>query len=142
MNTLEETIERLAERPGRARLVAGGTDLIADLEEKVAEKEQLTLLDISRIEEILLRSQPLSRDRFGDHDLELAASSLIQVKARHARGAGWLGSPIRNVATIGGNVVNAGRRDTTLPSLLWKQRRASFPRRVNVMSRSKAFSWE
>ena len=120
MNTLEETIERLAERPGRARLVAGGTDLIAEMEEKVAEKEPLTLLDISRIEEIrgIKESGPFLVIGSATTISELAASSLIQVKARAlARGAGWLGSPqIRNVATIGGNVVN-GRPagDTTLP---------------------------
>lgn len=111
MTSVNKIMRRLMEEPGRTRIVAGGTDLLIQMREMGKNQESLTLLDVSQVGEI--RG---IRESGGDLLIgaattiaEIAASSLVQSKARAlAQGAGWLGSPqIRNVATIGGNVVNA-----------------------------------
>ena len=120
MTSVQETVHRLSESPGQARVVAGGTDLIVQMLEMDAQEEFLTLLDISRIEEMRDIHEYDSYILIGAAVTmaELAASPVIQAKARAlGQGAGWLGSPqIRNVATIGGNVVNAQpAADTSIP---------------------------
>lgn len=120
MRNIQETITRLAERPGQARVVAGGTDLIVQMMEKESQEEFLTLLDISQIEEIrgIKESEGYLFIGAVTNMAEVAASALIQKKARAlAQGACCLGSPqIRNMATIGGNVVNAQpAADTAVP---------------------------
>lgn len=123
MKSIRETIEFLEYSEGKARLIAGGTDLIVQLLEKESENE-LTLLDISSISEI--RGIDIVED--GKWILvgaattmsELARSRIINDYGRAlALGASWMGSPqIRNVATIGGNVVSAQpAADATIPLL-------------------------
>ncbi len=118
MTTLKGTIDRLAEKRGRARVVAGGTDLLIQIRDR--EEESLTLLDISRVEEIkgIRESGGYLYIGAATTISEIALSTLIRTKARVlAQGAAWLGSfQIRNVATIGGNVVNAQpAADTSIP---------------------------
>lgn len=120
MTGLDETIQRLTEKQGHARVVAGGTDFIVDVVETGARVESLTLLDISQIEAMRGIHESGSYIVIGAATTmtELADSKVIQEKARAlAQGAAWLGSPqIRNVATIGGNVVSAKpAADTSIP---------------------------
>lgn len=111
MTNVQETLQRLTGRPGQARVVAGGTDLLIQMREMGSQQESLTLLDISQVEAIRGIREYGGYLFIGSATTiaQIAASSLIQTKARAlAQGASWLGSPqIRNVATIGGNVVNA-----------------------------------
>lgn len=120
MTSVEETIQRLTEEQGHARVVAGGTDFMVDVVETGAQVESLTLLDISQIEAMRGIHESGSYIVIGAATTmtEMADSKVIQEKARAlAQGAAWLGSPqIRNVATIGGNVVNAQpAADTSIP---------------------------
>jgi carbon-monoxide dehydrogenase medium subunit len=120
MSSVEETVQRLAEASGRARIVAGGTDVCIQMRDMEAEENFLTLLDISRID-------ALRQIRDGDSHIEigaavtmtaLAASPIVWENAfALAQGASWVGSPqIRAVATIGGNIVNAlPAADTAIP---------------------------
>jgi CO/xanthine dehydrogenase FAD-binding subunit len=120
MSSVEETLQRLAEASGRARIVAGGTDVCVQMREMEVEENPLTLLDISRID-------VLRQIREGDSHIEigaavtmtaLAASPIVWENAfALAQGASWVGSPqIRAVATIGGNIVNAlPAADTAIP---------------------------
>lgn len=118
--TLGEALDLLKHYQGKARVIAGGTDVIPGLRRKALEVE--ALVDISNLpglkditeegEEILLGSLVTHA--------QAAHSPLIQKKAHLlSEGAGWVGSPqIRNVGTVGGNLVGgqpAG--DTTLPLL-------------------------
>jgi CO/xanthine dehydrogenase FAD-binding subunit len=119
MGSVEETIRRLTEERGRARVVAGGTDLVVQLMEE-GQREVSTLLDISQISEIRGITESDGHLLIGAATTisELASSELIWEKARAlAQGARFLGSPqIRNVATVGGNVVNAQpAADTSIP---------------------------
>lgn len=119
MTKVEEAIQRLNEARGRARVVAGGTDLVIQLKEE-GQGSTLTLLDISGIDEIRGIEESGGYLLIGAATTmsEIVASSLIWEKA-HALGQGAqaLGSPqIRAVATIGGNVINAQpAADTAVP---------------------------
>ncbi len=120
VSSLQEVLERLSELDGKGRVVAGGTDLIVRLKEIDDPPKPLTLLDVTRIEEMQGIAQVGDDIRIGAATsiAEIAASPLVRSKARAlAQGAGWLGSPqIRSVATVGGNVVNAlPAGDTTIP---------------------------
>ncbi len=110
---VEEVLDYLEFSQGKARVIAGGTDLVLQLLEKKESEYELALLDISSVQSI--RGIELADD--GKWILvgaattmaELAGSEIIK---RHGRalalGASLMGSPqIRNVATIGGNVANA-----------------------------------
>ncbi len=120
MSNVEETIQQMVVASGRARVVAGGTDLMVQMREMDAHEDSLILLDISRIEDLQAIQESESYIVIGAATTmtELADSKVIQENARAlAQGAAWVGSPqIRNVATIGGNVVNAQpAADTALP---------------------------
>jgi carbon-monoxide dehydrogenase medium subunit len=115
-----EAVERLARAAGQARIVAGGTDVMVELRDAGGSGEDLTLLDVSRVEEMRGVTEVGDHLRVGAAATmaEVAASPLVRAKAGAlAQGAGWLGSPqIRNVATIGGNVVSAQPvGDTSVP---------------------------
>ncbi len=116
--SLEEALAMLQEHQGQARVIAGGTDLIIQLKKK--EKTVKCLVDITNLEE--LKGIELEGDfiRIGacvTHQ-ELASSSLVREKAAAlAEGASQVGSPqIRNMGTVGGNIVNAQpAADTVVP---------------------------
>lgn len=120
MSSMEETLQRLAEASGRARIIAGGTDFFVQRREMEAEDRFLTLLDISQIEALKEIREDDSHISIGAAVTmaELAASPIVWENARAlSQGAKWLGSPqIRAVATIGGNIVNAmPAADTAIP---------------------------
>jgi carbon-monoxide dehydrogenase medium subunit len=121
--TVEEALDSLEYYQGKAQVIAGGTDLVLQLAERQAHPG-LTLLDISSIPNI--RGVEITND--GEWVLvgaattmaELAESPIISTHARAlALAAASMGAPqIRNVATIGGNVVNAQpAADGTIPLL-------------------------
>ena len=108
-SSVEEALAMLAEREGRARLMAGGTDLVIELTE--GRRAADCLVDITRIPE-------LGRIALEDGMIVLGAnvthrqaseSPLIReratVLAQACQAVGAL--QIRNVGTLGGNVVNA-----------------------------------
>ncbi len=111
----------LAEAPGRARVLAGGTDLLVALRSGAARPE--VMVDIKRI--------PGMTDVAWERDgaLVLGACVLVQTVADEPRiraafpalaeGAGALGSlQIRMRATVAGNLANASPCMDTAPPLL------------------------
>jgi carbon-monoxide dehydrogenase medium subunit len=118
--TIDEALHALAAHRGQARIVAGGTDLVLQLQR--GEQSARCLVDVSGLGE--LRGIALNGDMVtigaATTHAELAASPLLR---RHAavlaQAAGEVGSAqIRNVATIGGNVVNAQPAADTALALL------------------------
>ncbi len=123
MRSTDEALEYMGRFQGKARLVAGGTDLVIQLREK-NEGKGIALLDISSVSE--MKRIELSDD--GRWVLIGAAVTMTELTrseiiSKHGRalgtGASYMGAPqIRNVATIGGNVVNAQpAADGTIPLL-------------------------
>jgi CO/xanthine dehydrogenase FAD-binding subunit len=110
VHSIREAFQVLSESNGRGRLIAGGTDLLLDLDQG-RYPEVDTLVDISSIPELSIIEEcqdrlfigaaaPLSR---------IIASNLVRKHAEALKEACELigGSQVRNVATLGGNVAHA-----------------------------------
>lgn len=119
--TVAEACRMLAEYGGRAKLLAGGTDLVVQM--NAGRHRPEAVLYIGRISELRgirfdeqsgLTVGPLATMR----ELELHPA----VRDRYptlARGAAEVGSvQIRNLATLGGNLCNASPSADTSPALL------------------------
>ncbi len=118
--SLEEALSMLAEYEGKARVIAGGTDLVPQLKKK--ERQVKCLVDVSRLPELkgIHRQNGVIRIGAAITHQQLASSGLLQEQASAlAQGAAAVGSPqIRCMGTIGGNVVTAQpAADTAIPLL-------------------------
>ena len=106
---IDEALALLDRAAGRARVIAGGTDLILQLRQ--GEYRPDLLVDITGIEELKRIEENDGWIEIGaavTHG-EVATNSLIQKEARAlADGCAQVGSPqIRNMATLVGNVISA-----------------------------------
>lgn len=111
----------LAEHDGRARVLAGGTDLIIQMESGRHQPEAILFLGkLPGLREI--RFDPRSGLTVGAMVTMREIELHPVIQARYpvlARGAAEVGSvQIRNLATLGGNMCNASPSADTSPSLL------------------------
>jgi CO/xanthine dehydrogenase FAD-binding subunit len=118
--SLDVALSMLADHEGQARVIAGGTDLVAQLKKK--ERKVRCLVDVCRLPELkgIDREDDLIRIGAAVTHQELAVSPLLQEQACVlAEGAAAVGSPqIRCMGTVGGNIVNAQpAADTAIPLL-------------------------
>ncbi|MCR6546652.1 FAD binding domain-containing protein [Dehalobacterium formicoaceticum] len=108
-STVEEGIKALQEANGRGRIIAGGTDILLDLENGKYHAE--LLVDISRIPE--LQEIGIENDTLvigaAVNLTTISCSDLVKKYAPSlAKAAGRVGAlQIGNVATLAGNVVTA-----------------------------------
>jgi carbon-monoxide dehydrogenase medium subunit len=109
-NTLEEALQLLNQVPGQARVIAGGTDLLLDLQQGRRPPAE-ALVDVTEIPElkgihtreeaIYLGAGTTYREILDSDLLKIHAQCLLQASEK-------IGGPqVRNVATIGGNVAHA-----------------------------------
>jgi xanthine dehydrogenase FAD-binding subunit len=109
-SSLNEALRALAEAPGSVRLIAGGTDLLLDLQQG-RHPHVDTLVDVNNIIE-------MKRFEIRDQHLyigaavplkKIAQSSLVLEHAQAlTEASGLVGGPqVRNTATLGGNVAHA-----------------------------------
>lgn len=115
---IEEAVSILNSSKGTARIIAGGTDLMLDLEGGRHELEKL--VDLSKINELSQITEENGMIKIGANVTcsQVVNSELVRQKAPAlAQGARKLGSKqIRNMATIAGNVVRAQpAADTAVP---------------------------
>jgi xanthine dehydrogenase iron-sulfur cluster and FAD-binding subunit A len=119
--TIEEALDLLAAHPGAARAVAGGTDLVIEVDRGVRHLD--TLIDITRI-------LGLGEIAFGDdgrihigalvtHN-QIVGSALCVARALPlAQACIEVGAPqIRNRGTIAGNLITASPANDTITPLL------------------------
>ncbi len=117
--TLEEALSILWEKRGKVHVLSGGTDLVIKLKEKMIRPQ--FLLDITRIEGLSYIEEDDDSIRIGAATKieELLRSDIIKNSAiplwEACKVFGSL--QIRNLASIGGNVVNASPVGDTLPPL-------------------------
>ncbi len=107
--TLEQALEMLVSQRGRARIIAGGTDLVLQAQRGQCPNE--VMVDITRIPGLDFLEEREGWVRIGPQvtHAQVAGSSLIQEKAGPlAKACSSVGGPqIRRVATLAGNVINA-----------------------------------
>jgi len=119
--TIQEAVSSLMKYDGKAKVIAGGTDLVVQMRQKVVKPE--VVVDISHI-------PGLDYIRFdAKQGLKIGALSTIRSleKSEELRqkcpvisaAAGWLGSvAVRNQGTLGGNLCNAAPSAEMAPSLI------------------------
>jgi carbon-monoxide dehydrogenase medium subunit len=118
--TIEETLKGLLEYGDRAKVVAGGTDLMVQMKQGLLSPQ--ILFDISRIGELRKIEERDDGVYIG------AAATMAEIGAWFNSRAGYralldgvnsVGSrQVRNVATIGGNLCNAVPSADTAPPLI------------------------
>lgn len=121
VSSMQEALEVLNQYQDKARIVAGGTDLIIEFEKGVRKNVDI-LIDITRVEGLnqitLDEDQNIHIGPLVTHN-DIAASKIIQERALPLAQAAWeVGSPqIRNRGTIVGNLITASPANDTITPL-------------------------
>jgi CO/xanthine dehydrogenase FAD-binding subunit len=119
--TVDEAVGVLAKHNGRAKLLAGGTDLIVQLREHLREAD--VVVDVKKIAEMMeFRAESDGRLRIGAGvpcyriygDQQIAKSHGALVDAARIIG-GW---QIQSRASIGGNLCNSSPAADSIPALI------------------------
>ncbi|MDI6600682.1 MAG: xanthine dehydrogenase family protein subunit M [Thermoanaerobacteraceae bacterium] len=117
-SSLDECLKLLDQMRGRARILAGGTDLLVRLKHDMIREDNI--VDIGRLDELHgvhvdggdVHIAPLTTHN------EIVESGLCDEVPVLKKACAQVGSPqIRNRGTIGGNVVNASPAGDTIPAL-------------------------
>ncbi|GAB4546680.1 MAG: hypothetical protein Fur002_21960 [Anaerolineales bacterium] len=121
-SSIEEAVAVLAQKKERARVIAGGTDLILELERGVRAGVD-TLVDVSRIpklDKITLDKKGVIHIGAAATHNDCAASKLIRERAYPLARAAWeVGAPqIRNRGTVAGNLITASPANDTITPLM------------------------
>ncbi len=118
--SIDEALSLLEEHKDKIKILAGGTDLAVQLKEK--HRKCKIMLDISGLKQLIgiteidssVEIMPLTSITT-IHTSDTIHNSLPALRS----GARLFGSPqIRNMATIGGNIVNASPVADTVPALI------------------------
>lgn len=118
--TLREACHLLWKTDEKAKIIAGGTDLVVGLRnEDLSPRLLIDITNLKELQDIEESDGVLSIGAAVSHS-EIAGSTLVrQYAGILSDAAAEIGSPqIRNLGTIGGNIMNASPAADTLPPLL------------------------
>lgn len=117
--SLEDALAVKEQYGSDARVLAGGTDLILRLRDRILEPR--LLLDLRRVSLTALTYLP-GEIRLGAYvtlgQIMASAEATTALPAMASAGRAFAGPPIRNLATVGGNIVNASPAADLVPPLL------------------------
>jgi xanthine dehydrogenase iron-sulfur cluster and FAD-binding subunit A len=119
--TLDQALALLSEHRGTARIVAGGTDLILEIERGLRQPE--VIIDITRIPGLdRIELEPPDRLHLGPlvtHNQVVRSALCRRVAFPLARACWEVGSPqIRNRGTLAGNLITASPANDTITPML------------------------
>ena len=118
--TLQDACELLWTFGKGAKVIAGGTDLVIAL--RNGDHRPRCLIDVTRVGELRGIDGKDETIRIGAAvtHAEIATSPLVRSQGKVlSEACSWVGSPqIRNLGTIGGNIVNASPAADSLPPLI------------------------
>lgn len=117
--SIEETLDLLAQYADKARLIAGGTDVLVELQRGV--KPTSTLIDVTALSDLkYIREENgfLLLGALTTHNDVIASSVCVQRALPLAQACWVVGAPqIRNRATVAGNLVTASPANDTITAL-------------------------
>ncbi len=118
--TLAEALELLHQFAGQARLVAGGTDVLVELQRGV--KPTTTLIDITGLQDlkfIRVEGENLLLGALTTHNDIVASADCVHYALPLAQACWEVGAPqIRTRATIAGNLITASPANDTITPLM------------------------
>src|SRR5205823_14408202 len=118
--SLEETLKLLAQYKEQARIVAGGTDLVVELQRGI--KPTSTVIDITNLGDLKYVRQEGGVIRLGGlatHNDVLASPDCVKGALPLAQACLEVGAPqIRTRGTIAGNVITGSPANDTITPLM------------------------
>ena len=118
--SIAEALALLQHHAGKARLIAGGTDVLVELQRGV--RPTPTLIDLTALQELKYIREENSFIYLGaltTHNDVIASPSCVRYALPLAQACWEIGAPqIRNRATIAGNLVTASPANDTITALM------------------------
>ncbi len=119
--TIEEACSLLSKYKGKARVIAGGTDLLISMKKRqISPKYIVSIKGIPRLDYIHYNKETGLKIGALATLQSIASSPIIEEKFEPlAAACNKIGIPqVRNMGTIGGNICNAGPSQDSIPALL------------------------